>query len=36
MMVINDDREALPEVQPSAGRGAIDTLSVLMSFFEPR
>jgi AcrR family transcriptional regulator len=36
MMVINDDREALPEVQPSAERGAMDTLSVLMSFFEPR
>jgi AcrR family transcriptional regulator len=36
MMVINDDREALPEVQPGAERGAKDTLSVLMGFFEPR
>src|SRR5262245_11764529 len=35
MMVINDDREALPEVEYSAKDGQ-DALTVLMSFFEPR
>jgi AcrR family transcriptional regulator len=36
MMVINDDREALPEVAPRAGVETRDVLTVLMSFFEPR
>src|SRR5262245_49569044 len=35
MMVNNDDREALPEVEYSAKDGQ-DALTVLMSFFEPR
>ena len=36
MMVINDDREALPEVTARAGVRADDVLTVLMGFFEPR
>jgi len=36
MMVINDDREALPDVAPRVGRETKNPLSVLMSFFEPR
>jgi AcrR family transcriptional regulator len=37
MMVINDDREALPEVDRRRYRGSgDDVLSILMSFFEPR
>jgi AcrR family transcriptional regulator len=36
MIVINDDREALPEVLPHRGTGPTDVLEVLISFFEPR
>jgi AcrR family transcriptional regulator len=36
MMVINDDREALPEVDEHRRRGSGDVLSILMGFFEPR
>jgi AcrR family transcriptional regulator len=35
MIVINDDREALPEVEPRHDETR-DVLTVLMSFFEPR
>src|SRR5262249_29881415 len=36
MIVINDDREALPEVFPRCGTGPTDVLQVLIGFFEPR
>jgi AcrR family transcriptional regulator len=36
MMVINDDREALPEVEPRIDLETRDILTVLMSFFQPR
>jgi len=36
MIVINDDREALPEVFPRCGTGPTDVLEVLIGFFEPR
>jgi AcrR family transcriptional regulator len=36
MIVINDDREALPEVHARDCKGPGDILAVLTSFFEPR
>lgn len=36
LMVVNDDREGLPEVGQSVPPDTRDVLQVLMSFFEPR
>jgi AcrR family transcriptional regulator len=36
MMVINNDREALPPVPPADPQTAPDTLTALIGFFEPR
>ncbi len=36
MLVVNDDREALPDVQMNSGTQKYETLDVLVSFFEPR
>jgi AcrR family transcriptional regulator len=36
MMVINDDREALPDVKPALNGKSTDVLGALMTFFAPR